>query len=149
MRRLLARSFVLAAAFVSASLCAQLANASDSGVSVAALLGYSGNDLNMGVGARLGYTLPVVPVYLGGTFIYQLGQSQSGPGVDQSSHLYYFGAEGGYSISVDPVVIRPYIGLGPAIATSSFGGVSSSTSKFAFWPGVDVLLPLEIGRAHV
>jgi hypothetical protein len=109
---------------------------------VAALLGYSTNNLNVGIGARIGYTLPAVPVYVGGTFVYQMGQSRSVPGVDQSSHLYCFGAEGGYSIGVDPVVIRPYIGLGPAIASSSFGGVSSSTSKFAFWLGVDVLLPL-------
>jgi hypothetical protein len=142
MRRSTAHSVVLAATFVSASLFALPANAGDSGASAAALLGYAANNLNVGIGARVGYTLPAVPVYFGGTFVYHLGQSQSVPGTDVSSHLFYLGAEGGFSIGIDPLVIRPYVGLGPAIAKSTYSGTSSSSTKFAFWPGVDVLLPL-------
>lgn len=140
MHRSIARSFVLTATFVSASLFAPSADAS--GPSASALLGYGASDLNVGIGARVGYTLPAVPIYFGGTFVYHLGKSQDTPGVNSSAHLFYLGAEGGFAIGIDPLVIRPFVGVGPAIAKYEFAGKSSSTTKFAFWPGVDVLLPL-------
>jgi hypothetical protein len=140
MRRSMTRAVVLAATFVSASLFALPAIAS--GPNASALLGYGASDLNLGIGARIGYTLPLVPVYFGGTFVYHVGTSQDTPGVDSSAHLFYLGAEGGFSISIDPVIIRPFVGVGPAIAKSTFAGTSSSSTKFAFWPGVDLLLPL-------
>jgi hypothetical protein len=140
MRRPIARCFVLGATVVSASLFAVSANAS--GPSASALFGYGASDLNVGLGARVGYTLPVVPVYFGGTFVYHLGKSQDTPGVSSSAHLFYLGAEGGFSIGIDPLIIRPFVGVGPAIAKSTYSGTSSSTTKLAFWPGVDVLLPL-------
>ena len=146
MRRLPVCCFSLAAVFVSTPLFAQ-AGASDTGLSAAALLGFATDDLNLGLGARVGYTLPAMPFYVGGTFVYHLGTSESTPVGDVSAHLYYFGAEGGYSISAGPVIIRPYLGLGAATATASLPGGSASDTKFAAWPGGALLFPL--GSAFV
>ncbi len=125
--------------------------------SAAGLLGYGFKDgVGLGFGVRGGYTLPQ-NVYLGGTFVYHLGKSESTPYGDASVHLYYFGVEGGYDIYAAPVVIRPYVGLGAATASASipggnFGGVSipsqsSSDTKFGVWPGASVIYP--IGKAFV
>ncbi|MEP7052333.1 MAG: hypothetical protein ABJB12_18345, partial [Pseudomonadota bacterium] len=118
--------------------------------SVAGLLGYGFKDgLNLGLGVRGGYTLPM-NLYLGGTFVYHLGKSD-GP---NKVNLYYFGVEGGYDIAAGPVIVRPYLGLGDATASttvdlSAFGGgkQSVSSSEFALWPGATVLYPL--GNAFV
>jgi len=125
--------------------------------SAAALLGYGVKDgVGLGLGVRGGYTLPM-NLYIGGTFVYHLGKSESTAFGDVSTHLYYLGAEGGYDINVTPVIVRPYLGLGVATATAtipggSFGGVtfpstSASDSRFALWPGGSVLYPL--GNAFV
>ncbi len=118
--------------------------------SVAGLLGYGFKDgLNLGLGVRGGYTLPM-NVYIGGTFVYHLGKSEGGADVN----LFYVGPEGGYDIPAGPVVVRPYLGLGVASAKvtsdlSAFGGgkISDSSSRFAVWPGATVLYPL--GNAFV
>jgi hypothetical protein len=118
--------------------------------SVAGLLGYGFKDgLNLGLGVRGGYTLPM-NVYVGGTFVYHLGNSPGGTDVN----VYYFGAEGGYDIPAGPVVVRPYLGLGAATAKATadlsalgLGKVSNSDTKFALWPGATVLYP--IGSAFV
>jgi hypothetical protein len=125
-----------------------------SGLSAAALLGFATDNLNLGLGARIGYTLPSVPVYLGGTFVYHLGQSQSVFGVEASAHLYYLGFEAGYEFATGPVTIRPYLGIGPATISVSgevcpvfVTGVpcqsySESDTRLAAWPGASVLVPL-------
>jgi hypothetical protein len=69
-----------------------------------------------------------------------------------SEHLFYVGAEGGYDFYVEPVIIRPYLGLGVASASASIPGgtvdgftvpsTSASSSKFAAWPGATVLYPV-------
>jgi hypothetical protein len=125
--------------------------------SVGALLGYGFKDgVGLGFGARGGYTLPM-NLYLGGTFVYHLGKTESTPLGDAKTHIYYFGVEGGYDIDAAPVVIRPYLGLGAATASvtvpgGSFGGVSfpassASDTKFGVWPGATLLAPL--GNAFV
>jgi len=121
-------------------------------VSVGGLVGYGFKDgTNFGLGVRGGYTLPM-NVYLGGTFVYHLGKSQSTAVGDVSSNIYYFGFEGGYDIAAGPVVVRPYLGLGAATAVASipafdFGGVtmpasSATDTRFGLWPGASVLYPL-------
>ena len=121
--------------------------------SVAALLGYGFKDpVGVGIGVRGGYTLPM-NLYLGGTFVYHLGKSESTGLGDVKANLYYFGFEGGYDFAAGPVVVRPYLGLGPATFKGSFpgynlGGVSvpssdTSETRFAFWPGASVLYPLD------
>ncbi|MEI9950099.1 MAG: hypothetical protein WDO74_14285 [Pseudomonadota bacterium] len=120
--------------------------------SIAGLVGYGFKDgVNFGLGLRGGYTLPM-NLYLGGTFVYHLGKSQSTPIGDASTNLYYFGVEGGYDLAAGPVVIRPYLGLGPATAKVTFPGATSggvtfpettvSDTRFAFWPGATLLYPL-------
>jgi hypothetical protein len=119
--------------------------------SVAALVGYGSDDLKLGLGVRAGYTLPA-HVYLGGTFMYHLGESSSVDGITASAHLFYFGAEGGYEIAAGPVIVRPYIGIGLAVATASVSGSdqvsgvpvsgSGSANHFSVWPGVTVLYPI-------
>lgn len=121
--------------------------------SVGALLGYGFKDgLGLGLGVRGGYTLPM-NLYLGGTFVYHLGKSESTPFGDTKVNVYYFGVEGGYDIAAGPVVVRPYLGLGAATAKASFPGGSvagislpggdSSDTKFALWPGATVLYPID------
>jgi hypothetical protein len=113
--------------------------------SVAGLLGYGFKDgVNLGLGVRGGYTLPM-NLYLGGTFVYHLGKSEN----EYSTNLFYFGAEGGYDIAAGPVVIRPYLGLGAATAQVSMPAIpgftekmSNSETRFALWPGATVLYPL-------
>jgi hypothetical protein len=108
-------------------------------IGVGALLGYGFKDgVDFGLGVRGGYTLPM-NVYLGGTFMYHFGKSE-GPA---SVNVYYFGAEGGYDIQAGPVVVRPYLGLGPAFAHGSVGNLSNTDTKFGVWPGATVLYPIE------
>jgi hypothetical protein len=116
------------------------------------LLGYGFKDgVDFGLGVRGGYTLPM-NVYLGGTFMYHFGKSENTGFGDASVHMFYVGAEGGYDIYLQPVIIRPYLGLGVATATASvpggtvagftFPSTSDSSSKFAAWPGATVLYPI-------
>lgn len=119
--------------------------------SIGALVGYGFKDgTNFGFGARGGYTLPA-NVYLGGTFLYHLGNTVGGAGLN----LYYFGVEGGYDIALSPVVIRPYLGFGRAVASIDTPGdvstgvtaTNSSTGYLGFWPGVTAIYPM--GRFFV
>jgi hypothetical protein len=124
------------------------------GPSAALLLGFATNDLNLGVGARGGYTL-TNNLYVGGTIVYQFGTSNDATvgstTVKSSGHLFYLGPEGGYDLPIGPVLVRPYLGLGPGIATGS-GSVcltgascvemSNSSTNFALWLGGTVLYPL-------
>ena len=111
--------------------------------SVAALLGYGFKDgVKLGLGVRGGYTLPM-NVYVGGTFVYHLGKTQSSPFGDIHYGLYYLGVEGGYDLNLSPVVLRPYLGLGYAKPVASVAGITvEGDSKFALWPGATVLFPV-------
>lgn len=147
---------VLAAVTVSASLSASPAMAQTDpvpdreGASVGVQLGYGFDDAyKFGLGVRGGYTLP--QIYVGGTFVYHFGESESAGGVSVSEHLLYVGPEGGYDFvipSVPQLLIRPYLGLGfESVSFSNSGnevinGVAvgapngGSASGFSFWPGV-------------
>lgn len=119
---------------------------------MAGLLGYGFEDgVKLGLGVRGGYTLPM-NVYVGGTFLYHLGESEEFGGIETSVNIYYFGVEGGYDLNVEPVVIRPYLGLGAATVSASTDGagafdVDASETRFAAWPGATVIYP--IGNAFV
>jgi hypothetical protein len=118
---------------------------------IAPLLGYLSENLNFGIGVRGGKTLDN-HIYIGGTFIYQLGESTGGTatnGLGQSVNYsastsgFYVGPEGGYDFDLRPIVLRPYLGLGlfSWTGSSSAAGVSASASgsQFVVWPGVTVL----------
>ena len=116
------------------------------GASAGVLVGYGFDDAyKFGLGARGGYTLAAPKVYIGGTFVYHFGHSQSDGDATVSEHLFYLGPEGGYDFvipSVPQLLIRPYLGLGFESASVSVSGntafapASASSSGFALWPGV-------------
>jgi hypothetical protein len=148
---------VLAAATSSLSLSASAAMAQNDpapdreGASAGVQLGYGFDDAyKFGLGVRGGYTL-AQKIYIGGTFVYHFGESDSAGGVSVSEHLLYVGPEGGYDIvipSAPQVLIRPYLGLGfESVSVSDSGAViqgvnitgasvSGTSSGFSFWPGV-------------
>jgi hypothetical protein len=113
--------------------------------SVGALIGAGTADYaTFGIGVRGGYTFANTPVYVGGTLLYHFGTSYLSSLV--------LGVEGGYDITVGPVIIRPYLGLGDAIVYASIptinvggisvGGGSANSGHFAFWPGGTVMYPI-------
>ena len=111
---------------------------------VGALLGYGFKDpMGFGLGARGGYTLPM-NVYIGGTLIYFFGKSESVLGQDFSVSTLSIGVEGGYDFYVNPVVIRPFLGLGPDffMASCPAGAGCSGVTRFAAWLGGEVLYPI-------
>lgn len=74
--------------------------------SVGALFGYGFKDgVKLGMGMRAGYTLPA-NIYLGGTFVYHLGKSESTTLGNVSGNVYYFGVEGGYSCRRRKMTVR-------------------------------------------
>jgi hypothetical protein len=141
---------VVAAVAASMSLTASAARAADTapdreGVSAGVLVGYGFDDAyKFGLGARGGYTLASPKVYIGGTFVYHFGESESFGDITVSEHLLYLGPEGGYDFAISSVpqlLIRPYLGLGFESAsvsggTTAINGSKTSASGFAFWPGV-------------
>lgn len=83
---------------------------------------YGSDDLNLGLGARGGYTLPN-GVYIGGMFDYFIGVSETlmstGTSISQEAHMWDIGAEGGFDFALtDAVMVRPFLGLGIAEASA-------------------------------
>jgi hypothetical protein len=118
--------------------------AEDKPLSVAPLLGYATQSLKLGVGARVGYTLPQ-HVYIGGTFMYHFGTSDettvAGKTVGASVSLFYPAAEVGYDVHVGEALIRPYAGVGVLFAHASVSGLGGTTqsatdSSMGIYPGV-------------
>ena len=121
--------------------------------SAAGLVGWGFREgAGFGLGVRGGYTL-AQNVYIGGTFMWHAGSSSDTLVSEASSNVYYLGVEGGYDFQVHPVIIRPYIGLGPGFGHNSgqicTGGpgincvsYSDTNTVFAFWFGGTVLYPL-------
>lgn len=94
----------------------------DKPISVGLLLGYGisfeeGNPWGLGFGLRGGYNIDAI--FLGARFVYYLGESEEAGGVEVSANIIELGIEGGYDIPVGPVIIRPGLGLGLAIASVS------------------------------
>jgi len=102
------------------------------------------NPWGPGIGASVGYTLPIMPIYVGGNFDYFFGSSVEAGGFETKGKVWHLMAEGGYDVGLaDIVVIRPKLGLGPAgmsIETCGMSCVSDSNVKFAIAPGAAFML---------
>lgn len=87
-----------------------------------------------GLGINGGYTLPAIPIYLGGNIEYFFGNKLTTPGFESKSRLWQIHAEGGYDIELtDMFVLRPKLGLGPATVTGeacAFGTCFSDTKTY-------------------
>lgn len=103
------------------------------------------NPWGSGLGFNGGYTLPVIPIYLGGNIEYFFGNTVQGTGFELKSRLWQIHAEGGYDIGLtDFFVLRPKLGLGPATLTqkSCLLGACNSDSKayMSVAPGLTLMI---------
>jgi hypothetical protein len=102
------------------------------------------NPWGPGIGASVGYTLPIIPIYVGGNFDYFFGGSVEAGGFKTSGHVWQLMAEGGYDVGLtDLMVIRPKLGLGPASMSTEVCAMSCSSdsvTKFAVAPGAAFML---------
>ena len=118
---------------------------------IAPMLGFASHYLDFGFGLRGGKTLDD-HIYIGGTFLYQIGEGGSVSGgtingvstsASWSSSGFYVGPEGGYDFDLRVVVVRPYMGLGLFSWTSSAfgpaGGGATSSTQLVAWPGCTVI----------
>jgi hypothetical protein len=110
---------------------------------VAPLLGYATNELNLGVGVRAGYTIPQ-HVYFGATFVYHFGTSSElsvgGQKASASLRVFYPAGEVGYDLHLGNALIRPYAGGGALFVRASASGGGESTSdtesRLVVYPGL-------------
>jgi hypothetical protein len=102
----------------------------------------------LGIGGRVGYTLPV-GVYLGGQMQAYWGQNNGG----QTGHATFVGVEAGYKIfplnALSGLEFRPYVFGGPAFISQSTSDAPYVKSKtgFAVQPGA--LTVFHIGQAFL
>ena len=94
------------------------------------------NPYGVGLGLRAGVTLPA-SLYLGVSYDYFFGESDSGGALDVSSSLQQFMGRIGYDLGLGPLTLRPQIGLGLAQASSELGPVEDTSSEFVLAPGVE------------
>jgi hypothetical protein len=110
------------------------------------------NPWGTGIGLEVGYTLPVLPIYVGGNAEYFFGNKISLGGTPTiaagsvESHIWQLSAEGGYDFGLgDHVVLRPKLGLGfasPSVEVCG-GGLpcrKDSETKGLIAPGAKLIL---------
>lgn len=102
------------------------------------------NPWGTGLGLEGGYTLPVLPIYVGGNIEYFFGGTLESPLGDVKANVFQLSAEGGYDFGIgDHFVIRPKLGLGYAFMNSEFclpDCRSESDNKPLIAPGVKLML---------
>lgn len=129
----------------------------DDHFSVAPLLGFGTDQLELGIGVRAGKTMFAEHLWVGGTAVYHMGHSTAGTvnGVryDASSSAFYVGPEVGYDVEAGPVIVRPYAGLGIAAlsvsATTAGVSASNTVTKLVIWPGLTALYGVPGSRFFV
>lgn len=94
------------------------------------------NPYGIGLGLRLGVTLPA-SLYLGASYDYFFGESDTNATLDVSSSLQQFMGRVGYDLGLGPLTLRPQLGLGLAQASSELGPVEDTASEFVAAPGVE------------
>ena len=104
------------------------------------------NPWGTGLGLEVGYTLPVLPIYVGGNLEYFFGGTLDTPLGKVDGNLWQVTAEGGYDFGVgDHLVIRPKLGLGFAnlsaeTCLANFGCSKSSDAKGVIAPGAKFII---------
>jgi hypothetical protein len=118
------------------------------------LLGYTSDNLNIGVGVRVGKAV-YRQLYVGGTFVYNFGTSYNVGTIagteTLSTSAFYIGPEVGWDFVLAPsFTLRPYGGLGFAsfAVSATFSNPSparglvnnsNSNTSLLFWPGVTAI----------
>jgi len=132
-------SVVTLGALLLAPVAAHAKPATEPHGSVAGVVGvaFDSGDPMLGLGLRGGYTARL-PIYIGGTFVYNIS----------GWVFYYGGVEGGYDLQLEPVTIRPYVGLGlgheaySRYINESVGHRDFSDTALTYWFGGTVLINL-------
>jgi len=124
------------------------AGALDTRWALGAMVGFSTDYLNFGLGVRGGKTF-ASGIYVGGSALFHFAgdtySAYAGPvgNYTSSASVFYFGPEGGYDFDLKAVVLRAYVGLGLAYFSWSVNGggttASGSMTRFVVWPGASVL----------
>jgi len=127
---------------------AESAGALDTRWALGAMVGFSTDYLNFGLGVRGGKTFGS-GIYVGGSALFHFAgdtySAYAGPvgNYTSSASVFYFGPEGGYDFDLKAVVLRAYVGLGLAYFNWSVSGggttASGSMTRFVVWPGASVL----------
>ena len=124
------------------------AGALDTRWALGAMVGFSTDYLNFGLGVLGGKTFGS-GIYVGGSALFHFAgdtySAYAGPvgNYTSSASVFYFGPEGGYDFDLKAVVLRAYVGLGLAYFSWSVNGggttASGSMTRFVVWPGASVL----------
>jgi hypothetical protein len=112
------------------------------------------NPWGAGLGIDGGYTLPALPIYVGGTFEYFFGDSKGDDDNGFKANAWHLMAEGGYDIGLgDSFVLRPKLGAGLGTLRTELCSAgncgSDSQTKLALAPGVKAILLLPKFRLSV
>lgn len=99
------------------------------------------NGYGPGFGLRAGVTLPA-SLYLGASFDYFVGESESVEGIDVSASVLQVLANVGYDAGLGPITLRPNLGFGLAQTEAELDGSSTSDGDFAVSPGVEAFIGL-------
>ncbi len=127
-------------------------------IRIDALLGYTSDNVNVGIGVRGGKVV-TAHLYVGGSLVYNFGTSYTIGTVagteNISTSAFYIGPEVGWEFVLAPnFTLRPYGGLGfgsfnasVSFSNPTLGGNSSqSESRLIFWPGVTALYDIPNSR---
>jgi|SRR5882724_7564612 len=104
------------------------------------------NPWGTGLGLEVGYTLPLLHVYVGGNAEYFFGTTKQALDVKVDGNIWQVTAEGGYDFGFGHhVVLRPKLGLGYAnvIGESCIGGadcLKSNDNQAVIAPGAKLIL---------
>jgi hypothetical protein len=113
-------------------------------------IGTGADPYGLGAGLRGGYSFDF-HLYVGVFFAYYFGSSETGTSQavntpKSSSHASYmqFGAEAGYDWWVGPVIVRPSLEIGAALAFTSVSSTMNTkrtVGDFMVGPGISVVHP--------
>lgn len=105
------------------------------------------NPYQLGGSLRGGYSFDF-HLYVGVYFTMFLGSSESGTSqaintvkMDSSARYMQFGADVGYDWWVGPVIVRPSLQIGEALAFATLGNVHKTVGDFMVGPGISVVHP--------